>query len=347
MSSGQAWGDSLGAGRSTHRRRHLSSPGESQRARAQAGTIVELQRSRLVKAAAAVAAEDGYEKTSATAVVARAGVSRKTFYELFDSREDCFLAVLEDAFAQMASVAGPAYEQQDKWCDRLRAALLALLQFLERERAIGALALSYLIGSGPRAPELRARVLRRLQRVVEEGRSQATPSQESSPLAAEFVVGGVLAVIHRQLQSTPPRLGALVNPMMWMIALPYLGPTAAGRQLTRTAPKCSAAPAPPLANDPLRDLDMRLTYRTGRVLAVIAEEPGCSNVGIGARVEITDKGQISKLLARLARLGLIENAGLGQITGLANAWHLTPRGHEVDSVIRGKFAVGTHLQERR
>jgi AcrR family transcriptional regulator len=347
MSSRQAWGAVPGTGGSAQGRRHPGSPRVSQRGRVQAGTIAELQRSRLVNAAVAVASEHGYGEISATAVVARAGVSRKTFYELFDSCEDCLLAVLEEAFAQMASVAGPAYEEQDRWSERLRAALLALLEFLESERDMGAFALSYLVGYGPRSPVLRARVLRRLQRVVEEGHSQAKPSHKLPPLTAEFVVGGVLAVIHARLQSGPQRMGAVVNPLMWMIVLPYLGPTVAGKELTRTAPKRAAARATPPASNPLRDLDMRLTYRTGRVLAVIAEEPGCSNVGIGARVEVTDQGQISKLLARLARLGLIENTGLGQVRGAANAWHLTRRGHEVDSAIRDKFAVGMHLQERR
>jgi AcrR family transcriptional regulator len=344
MSSGQAWSDLPGAGRSAHGRRHLGSSRVSRRARVQAETVVELQRLRLVKAAVAVAAEHGYGETSVTAVIARAGVSRKTFYELFDGRDDCFLAALEEIFAQMAGVAGPVYEEQGRWSERLRAALLALLELLECERDLGAFALSYLVGSGPSSPALRALVLRRLQRAVDEGRSQVRPSHEPSPLAAELVVGGVLAIVHARLHSSPQHLGALVNPLMWMIVLPYLGPTAAGKELTRPAPKRAAGSATPRGSDPLRDLGMRVTYRTGRVLAVIAEEPGCSNAEIGAQVEVKDQGQISKLLARLARLGLIVNTGLGQARGAANAWHLTARGHEVDSAIRRKFAVGVHLR---
>ncbi|HTC73774.1 MAG TPA: TetR/AcrR family transcriptional regulator [Solirubrobacteraceae bacterium] len=317
------------------------SPGVSRRPRLQAGSIAELQRSRLVKAAVAVASEHGYEGMSATAVIARAGVSRKTFYELFASREDCFLAVIEESLAEMAAVARPAYEQESSWSVRLRAALLALLEFLEGERDMGALALAYLVGYGPRSSELRARALGFLQRVVAEGNSQAKAGHESSPLTAELVVGGVLAAVHTRLQSSPQRLRRLVNSLMWMIVLPYLGPAAARRQLTRTTPKRAATPATP-ASDPLRGLEMRLTYRTGRALAAVAEEPGRSNVEIAARVEVTDQGQISKLLARLARLGLIENTGAGQAKGTANAWHLTPKGSEVESAIRRQFAVGGH-----
>jgi hypothetical protein len=62
-----------------------------------------------------------------------------------------------------------------------------------------------------------------------------------------------------------------------MIVLPYLGPTTAGKKLTRTVPKRARAAAQAHASpasDPLRNLDMRLTCRTGRVLAVIAEALG-------------------------------------------------------------------------
>jgi len=60
---------------------------------------------------------------------------------------------------------------------------------------------------------------------------------------------------------------------------------------------------------------MRLTDRTVRVLAAIAAiaaQPGLSNRQISQRAGITDQGQISKLLSRLAGLQLIENTGEGQ-----------------------------------
>ena len=47
---------------------------------------------------------------------------------------------------------------------------------------------------------------------------------------------------------------------------------------------------------------------------------------IAARV--SDQGQISKLLARLEGLGLLENTG-GHTQGVPNAWRLTPRGEEI------------------
>jgi DNA-binding MarR family transcriptional regulator len=118
---------------------------------------------------------------------------------------------------------------------------------------------------------------------------------------------------------------------MGMIVLPYLGRGAAGRELTRPVP----APNPERAagaaggGHPLEGLNMRLTYRTLRVLAAIGAHPGLSNRGVADTAEIADQGQVSKLLARLQDLGLIENTGEGHSKGAPNAWRLTPRGGQV------------------
>ena len=81
--------------------------------------------------------------------------------------------------------------------------------------------------------------------------------------------------------------------------------------------------------DPLDEVQMRLTYRTARVLACIAERPGASNRGVAERAGVTDPGQISKLLRRLERLGLAVNTGGGHQSGEPNAWKLTPLGGQV------------------
>jgi DNA-binding MarR family transcriptional regulator len=84
----------------------------------------------------------------------------------------------------------------------------------------------------------------------------------------------------------------------------------------------------------LRDLDMRLTYRTMRVLAAIGQSPRASNRQVAEAAGIADQGQISKLLLRLQNLGLIRNIGEGPARGEPNAWTLTARGQEVERTIR-------------
>jgi DNA-binding MarR family transcriptional regulator len=75
-------------------------------------------------------------------------------------------------------------------------------------------------------------------------------------------------------------------------------------------------------------IDFRLTVRTHKVLGAVAEHPGASNRQISDRADVRDQGQISRLLARLEGLGLLENSG-GQTQGIPNAWRLTPKGEEI------------------
>jgi DNA-binding PadR family transcriptional regulator len=65
------------------------------------------------------------------------------------------------------------------------------------------------------------------------------------------------------------------------------------------------------------------------VLSAIAERPGSSNRRIGNAAGVVDQGQISKLLQRLARLGLISNDGSNNGRGAENSWSLTASGARV------------------
>jgi AcrR family transcriptional regulator len=292
-----------------------------------------------LQAAVQVSSERGYDRVTVAAVVADARVSRRTFYELFDSSEDCLLAVCEEHLAEMASVLAPVYEGRGAWCERLRSAVTRALEFLEAEREEGALTVAFLLGAGPKSPRRRARALGALSAVLEDGRPEAPPGVVPSPLAAELLLAGVLGALHARMARRQEPLVALVNPLMSMLVLPYLGGDAAASELKRARPKRRETP-PRTAVDPLRELRIRLTYRTARVLAAIAETPGLSNAEVSAAADVTDQGQISKLLARLAGLGVIENTGTGQTNGAANAWRLTRKGNDVEAAIGRHSAPG-------
>jgi DNA-binding MarR family transcriptional regulator len=127
---------------------------------------------------------------------------------------------------------------------------------------------------------------------------------------------------------------------MGMIVLPYQGAAAARREQARPAPaarldapRTSTEVAPAVA-DPLGGVTMRLTYRTARVLEGIAEHPGASNRQVSEYGGVEDQGQVSKLLRRLASLGLLSNAGPGHLKGEPNAWTLTAKGEQVARSIR-------------
>jgi AcrR family transcriptional regulator len=302
------------------------------------GGVTEIQRSRMLAAALEAVEEVGYGRMTVAQVIGRAKVSRKTFYDVFADREDCFLAALEQSVSQVGRAAREAYEREGVWREGIRAGLAELLVFLDADPALARLCLVEALGAGPRVLERRAEMLEELAELVDRGRFVTSAVREPPEVAAEGVVGAVFAVLHtRVLEGGGEPFTNLLGSLMNIVVLPYLGARAASRELTRPAPEPRQNGGPPPGGeirDPLAGLNMRLTYRTVRVLVVIAQRPGASNREIADRSGVTDQGQISKLLARLARLELVENSGEGQEKGGSNAWHLTPRGARVERATR-------------
>ena len=129
---------------------------------------------------------------------------------------------------------------------------------------------------------------------------------------------------------------------MSMIVNPYLGPAAARRELELAVPHHSHADRASSENgvgDPFKDLPIRITFRTARVLATIGELGGRgsdpSNRQVADAAGVPDQGQMSKLLRRLEGHGLIENVGTGGYAkGEPNAWRLTQRGQAVSNTLQ-------------
>lgn len=308
------------------------------------GQLSDIQRTRILAAMLDVAVERGAGDVSVAHVVDRAGVSRRTFYEIFTDREDCFLAAFEQALVRATGRVLPAYEAERAWREKVRAGLAALLSFIDEEPVIGQVLIVESLAGGPKALARRHEAMGKLAVAIEGGRDEAKASFSPAPLTGEGLVGGALAVIGSRLtEQNGESLVQLTNSLMSMIVLPYLGVSAARRELERplptaTEPKNAGAPA---FSDPLKDAGLRLSYRTVRVLVAIADNPGASNRLIGDTAEVKDQGQISKLLTRLERAGMIVNTGVTPGKGAPNSWGLTPSGQQVVSTMKA------HAEDRK
>jgi AcrR family transcriptional regulator len=305
------------------------------------GQVAEIQRSRILTAMVQEIAQRGAANVSVAHVVGRSGVSRRTFYEIFQDREDCFLAAFDDALRHVAASVIPAYEASGTWRVKMRAALTALLETLDYDPATGRLLIVESLAAGPKALKRRQGVLAQITPVIEQGQAEAKATLDPPLLTAEGIAGGVLSVLHARLTDTgtgTASLLELLNPLMGMIVLPYLGPAAVRKETAQPVPK-HASKRPLVRTDPLQELPMRFTYRTMRVLMAIAElsEQGTnpSNRAVGQTAGIGDQGQASKLLARLHKLGLIKNEGGDPARGEPNAWTLTATGKQVHDTITG------------
>ena len=318
------------AERRERRATRLASPRDAPRAQ-----VDEIQHSRLLAGAVAVIDELGFEQSTVTRIAARARVSRRTFYELFDNREACLVALLDEVVERVARDLAAAGLEDLEWRERVRGGLWVILSFLEREPLLARIWVVHALHGGAQTLERRERVLARLAAILDEGRREGPRGGECTLVTAEGLVGGALGVVYARLRSGDPGpLTGLLDELMGMIALQYLGPRAARREQRRPAPAPRPVPEGERVSvraekDPLDEVDMRLTYRTARVLECISERLGASNREVAESAGITDPGQISKLLRRLERLGLTVNAGGGHLSGEPNEWKLTPLGDQV------------------
>ncbi len=320
----------------------------------QGAHVSEMQRRRLLSAVVELAygggavgdgssrAQANVQMLSVATLCERAGLSRRTFYDLFEDREDCLRAAFEDAVEIATQTVVQAAVGHKRWSERVRAGLSALLALFDNEPGIARLLIVDGPGLGPRTLEVRRRVLAQAARVVDEGRGVARAGRELPPLTAEGTVGAVISVIHARLLAGPAPamegigmgdgdhrpLTELTGSLMALIVHPYLGSAAAQRELKKTV-AVEPIRARRLPADPFKDLPIRLTYRTALVLSSIAESPGSSSRQVADASGISDPGQISRLLNRLRTSGLIQDNGVGPTKGMARAWSLTERGEGI------------------
>jgi AcrR family transcriptional regulator len=73
--------------------------------------VAEQQRARIISALAKVLTERGYVNTPVAAIIERAGVSRETFYEQFASKQECFVAALENTVQDLGAMLSTALDR--------------------------------------------------------------------------------------------------------------------------------------------------------------------------------------------------------------------------------------------
>jgi DNA-binding MarR family transcriptional regulator len=239
---------------------------------------------------------------------------------------------LRQALALVGEPVADAYRTPGPWRERVRAALGVLLVLFDEKPALARFCVVESLAGDATLLARRAQLLAAAARALDEGRELARAGAEPPPLTAEGVVGAVAAILHaRLLERPPPGLHELLGQLTALVVLPYIGPEAARSELARpaTAPVSPSARATASVRGALAGRHMRLTYRTLRVLEGLAAHPGTSNREIALAAGINDRAQISRLLARLQGLGLIEKTEDRRHGPKRNAWELTGQGHEL------------------
>jgi AcrR family transcriptional regulator len=203
--------------------------------------IVESQRARMLRAVLEVVAAKGWQDTRITDIIARAGVSRKTFYEHFEEKDQCFLAAYDAVLAQLSEQVASAFlaESSRPWAEQVRAAVTAFLGYLAERPAAARVCMVDAMGAGPRAIAKHEAALRDFTYLVDAGRSEA--KVEVPGRTAVAVLGGTNELIAAELMhGSAKNLETLAPDVVYLITLPFLGPEAAIEERRKTREQLEA-----------------------------------------------------------------------------------------------------------
>lgn len=199
------------------------------RHRVSADKVVASQRGRILQAMTEVVSEKGYAATTVADVIGRAGVSRNPFYQLFEDKEDCYLAAYKRTAGQLYDMVTAAAASEDHWLERLRCSLRTYLGAYAASPAFARAFSVEIGGAGARVAEHRRSVLGRyvelLQAIALDIRSERP---ELPPLSDELllaVVGGAdELVVDAVRRGRATRLGELEQTLLTLYLAVLLSP---------------------------------------------------------------------------------------------------------------------------
>jgi AcrR family transcriptional regulator len=192
-----------------------------------------LQRERLLEAAAAEFARNGYTGASSESISRQAGMSKATFYEHFANKEECMLALFDLAarVVQSAMVTAAQSASGDAR-ERIRAGVRAFLAVLAEHPDYAQTMLVEIIGAGPRAVQHRDQILQTFAAVLDAENAEAARRGRStrfaSPHDAFAVVGAVTELVSRQLRLGIPESVGDLAPVIERLILGLLTDSAPG-----------------------------------------------------------------------------------------------------------------------
>ena len=184
------------------------------------------QRERLIAGLAEAVAENGYAGTTIAHITRHAAVSRRTFYEHFSSKDECFIAAYDTVMEELNRSVGEAFEREEEWPQAVRAGLAAMLEFLSNEPHLARLSMVEALVAGPVLVERYDAAIQSLVPYFQAGR-EGRPAEVLaglSPTTEEALVGGIVSLISRRIfAERTGELESLLPDLTEFALTPYLG----------------------------------------------------------------------------------------------------------------------------
>jgi AcrR family transcriptional regulator len=188
------------------------------------------QRERLYKAMVQCVDEHGYVATTISELVARARISRRSFYEHFHNKDECLLATYDTVIERLRRRLDQAQAPTETWDERLEAYVRTLFDAAGDRPDAARLVCVEIGAAGPIGVQRWADGAERLQHYIVAGFAQANgPGTVPDPVA-RAIVGAVRRILYTRVQrarsskSLRAELAGLVPDLLAWIACYYPSP---------------------------------------------------------------------------------------------------------------------------
>ncbi|HEY5054326.1 MAG TPA: TetR/AcrR family transcriptional regulator [Solirubrobacterales bacterium] len=195
--------------------------------------VVRSQRERLLAAMIEMTAARGYDAISVADVLEASGVGRETFYELFEDKQDCFLAAHRILFDDFFNRVSTVYERPGPWPERVGNALTELLERLAADPDATKVLLIEIAKVGPASRELFTATFTRVTALLTDG-SADSAAAAALPNVATIAGAAVFARIHEEVVlGRAAELPRLRPRLTYELLLPFVGEEEARKEERR------------------------------------------------------------------------------------------------------------------
>jgi AcrR family transcriptional regulator len=188
------------------------------------------QRERLIAALAEIVIERGYNEVTVSDIAAKAKVSKRTFYEHFDSKETCFLVAFDIVIDHLHGLIDEAIRPIGEWSNQTVEALRTVLRFFASEPDLARLCMVESLTGGPRVAERYRAAILSFAPLLKPGRRQHTGAESLPDSIEDTVIGSLATVITREIAAgRTEQLEQLLPDFTAFVLMPYLGQNEARR----------------------------------------------------------------------------------------------------------------------
>jgi AcrR family transcriptional regulator/DNA-binding HxlR family transcriptional regulator len=286
------------------------------------------QRDRLIVATGQLAVELGSPATGVRVICQRAGISRRTFYDLYADRDACVVDAHQEAFGSLlAHIAEAVAAAGEQWEDRAVAVVQALLSAWEADRVLAHLCLVSALGSSRETLGLHRAAITEIAALL-----PGAPPQPLDESVLTGAIGSVWELALSSLTNAPDSsMADLTGAAIYLMLAPFVGRRhAAARAAGHGGTAAYVTRLTSMAVNDIGGPGLLITELTGQTLHYLNGHPGSANIDIARAIDVRHESQMSRHLVRLEKAGLIER----RRDGRHNAWRLTARGEDAARSLR-------------